>query len=265
MAAGRTGLGRVCGRNRKQLTTVQWALIGEHAPSPSPRHAENRTVQARLGSYVSTRTIDGPAGRACHVLDMQVLQHHEAVPFGKVSSLLVQPVLTPTDLPGSQSADLVSDLAFPARHRGSGPASGALPSNLKLQLPQSTYLPIAHQRRHVECLATDNAIVWTIPRSTPTGVWRFVGTAIAGVSMRNEIRHPSESLIMRAPVIRPGASRVIPGKERVQRKRTRPIIGSLTTPQWRFKRVTVSFDACGTSIIRRVLRFLRLGGFVLPE
>ena len=82
--------------------------------------------------------------------------------------------------------------------------------------------------------------------------------------MRNEMRHPSESLIIRAPVIRPGTSRDTPGKERVQRKRTGPIIASLTTPHLRFKRVTASFEAWGASITRRAMRFLRLGGFVLP-
>jgi len=130
-----------------------WAFVGEHAPSLAPRHAENRTVNTCLGAYMPTWILDVAARRPRHVLDAQVLDHHETVLPGKVRGFLVQPVLAPTGLTGSQSADLIADLAFTARHRSAGHAGGALSSSLEFQLPQPTQFPVTQQRRHVEFLA----------------------------------------------------------------------------------------------------------------
>jgi len=96
----------------------------------------------------------------------------------------------------------------------------------------------------------DSAIVWTTPRSTPTGGPGLAETSTAGSSIRNKMCQPSESLMSLAPVIRPGQFRDIPGKGRVKRNRTRPMKGMVTSAQRRFIRVMFSAEPWGMSMAR---------------
>src|ERR687898_871783 len=124
------------------------------AATPAPGHAEDRAVQPSLGANIPTRVLEGAAGGAGHVGDLDVLHCDQAVALGEVGGGLVQPVVAAAGLTGSQLGDLLVRAALPLRHRrarlvGASVAGCSAAGGLQLELPKPALLALAEQRWHV--------------------------------------------------------------------------------------------------------------------
>jgi hypothetical protein len=100
-----------------------------------------------------------------------------------------------------------------------------------LQSTKSTLLAGLSRLGMSSISPVERAMVWITPRSTPTGGPMSLGATTTDCPILKQMCYPTGSLIKRAPVIRPGQTREVPGSERVQWNRTRPIRGMVTSPQ----------------------------------
>ena len=150
-------------------------LVAKACDRRAPVLGQDRSIEAALGRYVRPRGLDGPLGRARHVLRPQVFVGDEVVVAHKPRRDLLGPVASPVGLSGRERRYGVLGACSAMR-------ALLLASHLALQAALALGLAGREQQRHIQrravqgsasapalgvCCARWHAMVWSRRRDRP--------------------------------------------------------------------------------------------------